>query len=102
MLPYTHEELQALIPQLKKKLDAIVAEQPHEVRPLPPMSVEEAKDYFYRLMDIAAERPLTQAECFVHGQLLSCFKMAVRAEMLGKKGRYFVFGEDEIKNFMGK
>lgn len=102
MIPYTREELQSLIPQLKKKMDDIAAEQPHEVRPLPTMNIEECKDYFFRLMDIAAERPLTQAECFIHGQLLSCFQMAVKAEMLGKKGRYFVFGEDEIKNLMGK
>ncbi len=101
-IPLTHEELQRLIPRLEKSIEDIVAEQPHEVRGLPPMTVEECESYFYGLTDIAAQRPLTQAECFMHGQLMCCYRMAIQAEMLGKKGRYFVFSEDEIRKKLGQ
>jgi len=96
-IPWTREELQALIPKLKQEMADIEAEEPHEIRPLPPMTREEVMDYFYSLMDIAATRPLTSAECFIHGQLLCNYQHAVRAELLGKKGRYFVVSEDEIE-----
>lgn len=102
-IPWTHEELQAAIPKLEKGLDQIVAEeaeQGNEVKPLPAMTFEECREYFDRIMDIASERPLTKSECFIHGQLLCCFEMAVRAEMLGKKGRYFVFSQESIEQML--
>lgn len=100
--PWTHEELQALIPELEREIAQTEAEQKEEVRPLPPMTVEEATQFFYRLMDIAATRPLTQRECFMHGQLLACFQYAVRAETLGKKGRFFVLSEEQINQMVEK
>jgi hypothetical protein len=36
------------------------------------------------------------------GQLLACFEQAIRAEMLGKKGRYFVMSEDQINGMMAE
>lgn len=91
-----------MIPKLEKSIEDIAAGQPHEVRGLPPMTVEECENYFYGLMDLAAERPLTEAECFIHGQLMCCYRMAIKAEMLGKKGRYFVFSEEDIRNKLGQ
>ena len=99
-LPWTHEQIQALLPKLEKSLKETEASQEEEVRGLPAMTKEEAKDYIFRIMDYAAERPLTQREIFIHGQLLCCFEMAVMAETLGKKGRYFVVSEEHINKLM--
>lgn len=94
-LPWTHEELQALLPKLKQEMADIEVNEPH-IRPLPPMSLDEVMNYFDSLMDIAAERPLKPEECCIHGQLLCNYRHAIRAELLGKRGRYFVVGEEEI------
>lgn len=95
-IPWTHEELQGLIPKLDKKLSEVEAEQEEEIKPLPPMTTTECLDFFWRFMDIAAERPLTQRECFIHGQLLAIYQQAVLAESMGKKGRYYVIPEESI------
>ena len=34
------------------------------------------------------------------GQLLAVFQYAVRAETLGRKGRYFVLSEEDINRMM--
>lgn len=99
--PWTHEELQALLPKLEKKLVTEEIENPG-IRGLPPMTVEESKNYFFKLIDIAKERPITFSESLIFGQLLSVFQQAVRAEMLGKKGRFFVISEDEINQIEEK
>lgn len=99
--PWTHEQIQELLPKLKSNLQEMEAEDP-DIRPLPPMTVAEAKDYFFRLFDVASTRSLNPSECFIMGQLLSVFEQAVRAESLGKKGRYFVISEDDINRMMGK
>jgi hypothetical protein len=92
----TREELDAILPPLKRSIAATEAEHP-EARPLPPMTAEECLERFERLMDAAATRPLTLAECFLHGQLLACYRHAIRAETLGHEGRFFVIPEDDIR-----
>lgn len=99
-LPWTRDELETLLPKLKQELADIEAAEPHEIRPLPPMTREECQDYFNRLMDTAAERPLTSAECFIHGQLLCNYQHAILAESFGKKGRFFVISEEEINQLV--
>ncbi len=94
--PWTHEELRQLIPKLKEKLDEMAAQETHEVRPMPPMTADEVREHMNALLDVATTRPLTTQECFMHGQLQCCFEMAIRAEMLGKKGRYFVIPVEKI------
>lgn len=90
-VPWTREELQTLIPKLEKQLAEAEAEHEEEIKPLPLLNKEECLDYFYRLMDIAAERPLTKRECFMHGQLLAVFEQQVMAQILCKNpGRYYV------------
>lgn len=100
--PWTREELEYLIPQLEEKLvedeQSQREDQLHgqdEVKPLPPMTMDECKDYIWRMMDAAKERPLTSRECFIFGQLLQALQQCVMAEMLGKKGRYYVVSEDQ-------
>lgn len=89
-----------MIPQAKERIEERMAEceatQQDEIKGLPKMSVEECKEYFFRLLNLASMRPLTQRECFLHGQFLSQFRMAVQAEMLGKKGRYYVIDEADV------
>ena len=99
-IPWTREELNALIPKIAQDLDKIEIDQGGNIKPLPPMTLAECGDLFSRLLDIAATRTLTNDECFMHGQLLSCYRHAVQAEMLGRKGRYFVVSEDEITSLM--
>lgn len=94
-LPWTREELEAALPQVRAQLEAMEAEDP-DAKPLPPMTEEECYDYMWRLMDSARQRPLTQQECFLFGQLVSNYRMAVKATTLGYTGRYFVISEDEV------
>ena len=98
-VPWTHKELQELIPEMEKRLEETEAEQEEEVKPLPPMSVEECKTLLYRLMEYASERPLTARERFLHGQLLAQFQQAVMAEMLTKVkgGRFYCISEEMVQ-----
>jgi hypothetical protein len=93
--PWTPEELKAETTMIDRRLKETEHEYPG-ARPVPPMTVDECKEHFFGLMGIAAEQPLTRDQCFLHGQLLSVLISAVRAEMLGKKGRYFVLSEEDI------
>jgi len=99
-LPWTKQELEQFLPKLDKQLSDIEATEVG-IKPLPAMEQQECLDYFYRLMDIAAVRPLTKQETFLHGQLLAVYAMAVTAEVLGKKGRSFVIHEDKINEILG-
>jgi len=100
-LPWTRAEIElTLIPKIERKLAEMVAAETHTVKPLPPMTTAECLEYFSRLMDAACERPLTEQEAFVHGQLLSIYKQACWAEALGKKGRFFVIHESQIQKLM--
>lgn len=60
-----------------------------------------ASIYFYRLVGHAAKRPLTQQECFVHGQLLAMFEQACWAKARGYKGRCYVIPEEKIDAILG-
>ncbi len=93
---WTHEELEALIPIIDQKLKIIE----EDFKPLPPLTKEECLEYFTRFYNIANTRALALHETFLMGQLLSCFEHAIKAEMLGKKGRYIVMSEDEINERM--
>jgi len=99
--PWTFEELKAVAGPLREKIDvegiACELENP-DARPLPPMTVEEAREMLICLVERGANRQLTRPEMFLHGQLLACFEMAVRAETLGKPGRYFVISEQQIND----
>lgn len=98
--PYTREEIDRMLPAFDgsedPRLAEIQAEHP-DARPLPPLSVQECQGYFYRLAELASRRPWTLRECFLHGQLLSVFQQAVRAETLGYTGRFFVLSEDDLR-----
>lgn len=97
MRHWSHEELQAMIPVAKRRLAEAEAQQPFEVRGLPPLALEECLEYFSGLMDLAAKRPLTPQEVFLHDQLLSQFRQATWAEALGKKGRFYVIPESALE-----
>lgn len=91
--PYTIEDLRRLLPYIKDRIQQMARP---NARPLPKMTVEECMEMHVRLMDIAGERALTLDECFLHGQLMSQYRQAVTAEVLGKKGRYYVISEDDV------
>jgi len=93
LTPYTIEDLRRLLPRLKDQVQQMATP---DARPLPKMTVDECMEMHCRLMDIAGERALTTEECFLHGQLMCQYKQAVTAEVLGKKGRYYVVSEDNI------
>lgn len=102
-IPWTHEELQAMLPRVEAQLEKAEEEAKAEgatLKPLPPLTEEECKQYFWRLMDSAADRPLTLDECGLHGQLLAQYEQAVMARCLGKKGRYYVISEDNVLEMM--
>jgi|SRR5581483_2922087 len=93
--PYTHEELQSLVPKIKEELEQLEAEE-GPVKPIPPLAKEECIDYLFRIISAASDRPLTRSECFLFGQVLAQFEQSVIAETLGKKGRYYVLPEEVI------
>jgi hypothetical protein len=100
-IPWTMDELRALLPAIEARLDdAEAAFAPGAVRPLPPLTVDEAREHVLALIDKAQGELLTGEECFLAGQLLACHAMAVRAETLGKPGRYFVVSEDDFVSMM--
>jgi hypothetical protein len=95
-LPWTRAELNQLLPKIEASIAEIAATQEEPVKGLPPLTSQECLDLFFRILDIAATRPLTQRECFIHGQLLAQYKGAIIAETLGKPGRYYVVSEEEV------
>lgn len=100
--PWTPEELDRLLPKvvlddMPTTAAGLEAEAPATARPLPPMTREEAQDLFWRLMNIAHERPLTTEECFLHGQLVHVYSQACYAFALGYKGRFFVLPEEVVR-----
>lgn len=98
--PYTLDELWALLPaihaHLAQDLADVEVENPN-ARPLPIMSREECEEAFNRLMQLASERALTNAECFLQGQLLANYRLVVRSETLGYKGRYWTLSESDLQ-----
>jgi hypothetical protein len=100
-LPWTHEELQALQQKLTASIETFERDYP-EVRPLPPMEEAEAQRLLMALTEAAIVRQLTVEESTLIGQLLCCYRMAVIASVLKRRGRYFVFSEDELTALMGK
>lgn len=104
---WTREQLNEMLPkmreELNQELEKIEEEYNGEINGIPPLTTTEAIDYILRILDIASERPLTQKECFMHGQLLCVFKQAIQAETLGYKkagGRYFVVSDEDINKLM--
>jgi hypothetical protein len=97
---WTHEEIAELKQKLEGSLHATEEEHP-DIKPLPPMDEEEAKNMLYVLFRAAAERLLSESESLLLGQLLAAYRMAVEARMLGRKGRYFVVSEEEIRLMQG-
>lgn len=105
-LPWTQEELDQLLPKVKKdlekKIEETEAEQEEPVKPLPPMTKQEALDFLWRLIETTGERTLTSRERFIFSQLLAIFEQAILAERLGKKGRFYVVSEEHIMNLMNE
>lgn len=100
-IPWTREQLNEMIPKLDALLAEAEASQEEEVKPMPPMTYDECFDFLLRLMDAAGERPLTQRECFMHGQLLAVFEQQVIAKTLGfKQGRYYVIPEEKLNELL--
>lgn len=88
-----------MIPKIKERLER--AEVEFNAKGLPPLNVDECKEFLFDLIEIAHERPLSKDEIFLHGQLIAQYKMAITAEMLGRKGeRYYVFSATELKEHL--
>ena len=102
--PWTLKELQEKIPILRHVVKSRLEEDERQgdVKPLPPMTQEEVMELLLGLLDIASERPLTTDECFLHGQLLQQYKQAILATALGKKGRYYVVSEEDLRKQIGR
>ncbi len=96
---WTHEELDAMVKTTREIVEQTEAEIP-DARPLPPLTEDEARVLLLALIEMAGERPLTRAECFLHGQLLAQFRMAILAQKLGRpSGRYYVISEADIEGY---
>jgi len=94
--PWTHEELSAMLRSTRQHIEQTEAAYP-EARGLPPLTEDEARELLFFLVETGRERTLTEAELFLHGQLLAAFKMAILAQKLGKPpGRYYVIAEADI------
>ncbi len=99
--PWTHEELDAMLRSTREHIAQTEAAYP-EARGLPPLTEDEARDLLFFLVETGRERILTEAECFLHGQLLAAYKMAIMAQKLGKPpGRYYVIAEADIPRLTG-
>jgi hypothetical protein len=98
---WTIEELDGLKHRLEKSINSTEKEFP-DLRGLPPMTEDEAKGMLLAFIDTATTRPLTVDESALCGQLVCQFRMAVQAQILGRKGRYYVFSEDDISKLMKK
>ena len=100
---WSHAELQALIPLMNAQLKQMEAAEDFEVKPLGPMTQDEARELINRILATAETRQLTRQECFLHGQLLAQFAAACIAEVLtGKKGRFLVVSEDDINRQLAR
>lgn len=99
--PWTHEEIQEFLPKLESELAQKESENPN-IKPLPPMTLDECKTYLFRFIGLASERPLSGDEAFFLGQLISVFQSSVRAETLEYKGRFFVLTEDDVNQMIGQ
>jgi hypothetical protein len=93
---WTHEELDAMLRTTEARLEKVEAETPN-VRGLPPLAEEECFRYICSMLDLASERVLTLDECFLMGQLIAQYRMAVEARMLGRRGRYYVISEADLE-----
>jgi len=101
--PYSFEELRRVIPSLKHDIESMEREEAalgNIARPCGPLTLAEAREFLLDLVGAAESRPLTRAEVFLHGQLLCVYEQAVRAEMLGKSGRYFVIPEAALQDLI--
>lgn len=97
--PWSLEELQQLLPRVRATIEEMEADCPG-VRPVPPLAVEETLNLLLSLFGQAVERPLTNEESILGGQLLAQFQQAVTAETLGKRGRYYVLSEEQIRQMV--
>lgn len=100
--PWTREELNELIVNIEKAADKIEDEEAefgNDIKPVPPLTKQEALDYLNSIIDIGSNRILTRQECFIHGQLLAQFEQSIIAEHLGKKGRYYVIPEEKVMEY---
>ncbi len=95
---WTHEELGAMLKTTREIVEQTEAEHP-DARGLPPLTEDEARDLLlFGLIETAKKRALTEAECFMCGQLLAAFRMAILAQKLGRPpGRYYVISEADIE-----
>ena len=98
---WTHEQLQSMRRKLLDEIVEIKQEFPN-TRSLPPMSENEAFMMLSALCDVAQTRTLTRDEAFLHGQLLSAFRMGVMANTLGHNGRFFVVSEEDIERLAAR
>jgi len=99
---YTYEELADMKRHLEQSIAQTERQHP-EARPLPPLREDEAKDLLLALSDTAATRLLTDAECFLIGQLVACYRQAIEARMLlGRNGRYFVISQADLEKLTGR
>jgi hypothetical protein len=92
--------IRTAVVDLDEELAKFEQENP-EARPLPPLTEADCREIFSSLMDIAAERALGLDECFLVGQVLAAYKMAIRATTLGYNGRFIVMSAEEIKESLG-
>lgn len=93
---WTYEELEAMKAGLLEGIERTERENPN-IRPLPPLEEGEARSLLQTLAETATYRLLTVDEEFLVGQLLSVFRMAVIADAMGKKGRYFVVSREDME-----
>ena len=94
--PWTHEELNAMLRTTRKSIEQTEADYP-DARGVPPLTEDEARELLFGIIEKAKERTLTEAEAFLHGQLLAAFRMTILARKLGlPPKRYYVISEDDI------
>lgn len=101
--PYTLDQLREHLPELSNKLKKEIEEIEEEderIRPLPPMTTDECLELLFRLVEIAKIRTFDCFESTLFGQLLANYRMAVQAETLGKRGRYYVMSEEDIQKIV--
>ena len=94
----TFDELNALLPKLRDRIDRDEAE--YGCQYLPVMTADEAKSRMARIVDETEFRLLTKQERFLLGQLIGSFQLAVTAEAQGLKGRWICIHESGLQEII--
>lgn len=91
-LPWTQEELNVIVPRLKKETKSYMQEIEDEyenIKPLSTMTLDEAKDLFFRFIDLTKGKISYQVRTFYGWTNLSSFRECREGGNAGQKRKIY-------------